>query len=582
MRSSFAHVYLVILLCLNWSSSVLVAQNRGRTDIIVSAGPVLNVGETPSTERAVTIGSRLSVLHAFTSHVSAELGFGMATFSSVNRERPSDFSTSSVPVDLRLRWSFNSAGATVRPFIFVGVGYQSFSYDQQVLQRSAWREILSKNPGAVADGTLADSVGSSAWYNPVGVGLRFALNPRTCLELALTANPTWSDDLHPLRDGKNDGWISGMVSVSYALNEIVSSNEESSSNTSSMRSREDESDSDGDGLPDEFERSKTHTNPLQADTDGDSINDGDEVLRYRTNPLRTDSDGDTITDGDEISVYHTNPNERDTDAGGTPDGVEVFLARTNPLDPADDTPVARRPNPNSSDKSEIPSQQPESLPRTNKNIEKPAKNAEEKNSEKDSVKNLERISESNKDKNSEESPQPTSTIPAIDSSYSPVVDSVDTVSMDQDSLASASKAVSENDNVKDSGSDSIRSQSETAVSAQESSRYVFAGITFANTQADLLPSSKATLDSAYRLLASNPEMNVEIQGYASKSRSTVQREDLAVDLSKRRAKSVMDYLVYRGISRKRLSIAGYGTQRPIDSANPFNEVNRRIEFLVRK
>lgn len=570
MRSSFAHVYLVILLCLNWSTSVLVAQNRGRTDIIVSAGPVLSVGETPSTERAVTIGSRLSVLHAFTSHVSAELGFGMATFSSVNRERPSDFSTSSVPVDLRLRWSFNSAGATVRPFVFVGVGYQSFSYDQQVLQRSAWREILTKNPEAVADGTLADSVGSSAWYNPIGAGLRFALNPRTCLELALTANPTWSDDLHPLRDGKNDGWIGGMVSVSYALNEMVSSNEESSSNTSSLRSREDESDSDGDGLPDEFERSKTHTNPLQADTDGDSINDGDEVLRYRTNPLRTDSDGDTITDGDEISVYHTNPNERDTDAGGTPDGVEVFLARTNPLDAEDDTPLSRRPNPSSSEKSETPPQQPQSLPRTKKNIEKPAKNTEEKNSDKDSV------------KNSEKSLQPTSTIPAIDSSYSPEVDSVDTFSADQDSLASASEAVSENDNVSDSGSDSLRSQSKTVASAQESSRYVFAGITFANNQADLLPASRATLDSAYTLLASNPEMNVEIQGYASKSRSTVQREDLAVDLSKRRAKSVMDYLVYRGISRKRLSIAGYGTQRPIDSANPFNEVNRRIEFLVRK
>jgi outer membrane protein OmpA-like peptidoglycan-associated protein len=125
------------------------------------------------------------------------------------------------------------------------------------------------------------------------------------------------------------------------------------------------------------------------------------------------------------------------------------------------------------------------------------------------------------------------------------------------------------------------SPSTSPQAAPKSTRIVFAGITFANNQADVLPASRAALDSAYTLLANNPELNVEIQGYASKSRSAVQREDLAVDLSKRRAKSVMDYLVYRGIAKKRLSVAGYGTQRPIDAVNPYSEVNRRIEFLVK-
>jgi outer membrane protein OmpA-like peptidoglycan-associated protein len=125
-------------------------------------------------------------------------------------------------------------------------------------------------------------------------------------------------------------------------------------------------------------------------------------------------------------------------------------------------------------------------------------------------------------------------------------------------------------------------QPATRVTTPTKERYVFSGITFANNQADLLPASRNALDSAYRLLADHPDMKVEIQGYASKSRSAVQREDLAVDLSKRRAKSVMEYLVYRGIAKKRLSVAGYGTERPIDTDNPYNETNRRIEFLVKK
>ena len=521
------------------------AQSKGETSFVLSAGPTLSVAETPAAERAITMGTRLSILHAFTARIAVEFGAGLASYASVNRERSSDFLTSSIPVDLRVRWTFNRPGASVRPFVFAGLGYQEYSYDRLVLQRSAWGEILSNNPAAIRDGIIADSNGSSSWYHPIGAGVRFAINPRTSLDVSLTACPAWNDDLHPLRDGRHDGWLSGMVGISYMLNDEPTAirpdddERERSRQERGVASR----DTDGDGLPDDLEIGSTHTDPMVADTDGDGLADGDEVLRYRTNPLRTDTDGDTVADGDEVRKYRTNPNERDSDAGGTPDGVEIFLAKTDPLDAADDasgtgttTPEARREGTRAPrDTSAAPAPSQERM-RTGGPDPMPDSDAQQPAAPQTPV-----------------SP-PTEEESAVDTLSTPPAD---TVSEDTQKPA-------------------------TRVTTPTKERYVFSGITFANNQADLLPASRSALDSAYRLLADHPDMKVEIQGYASKSRSAVQREDLAVDLSRRRAKSVMEYLVYRGIVKKRLSVAGYGTERPIDTDNPYNETNRRIEFLVKK
>jgi outer membrane protein OmpA-like peptidoglycan-associated protein/outer membrane protein W len=534
LTSTFVSLTLWSMMIMATFPANTAAQTEGETFALIGVGPTLSVAETPAADRAVNLGVRLSVLHAVSSRVAFEFGAGVFNYSSVNRERSSDFSTSSVPIDLRLRWSFAKPGSKVRPFVFAGLGYQNYSYDSQVLQRSAWRQILNDNPNAVREGVVADSAGSSSWYNPIGVGMRLALTGRTHLEFSFTACPAWNDDLHPLRDGKHDGWMSGMISLSYMLNDepsatqSIASREQpltASASSSSSSASTAAKDTDGDGLSDDLERSSTMTDPLRADTDGDGLRDGDEVLKYRTDALRTDTDGDAVSDGDEVLKYRTNPNERDSDAGGTADGVEIFLAHTNPLDAADDV---------AANAAATRKEQP---------INKPAQPSEN----------------------------------AIDT-------------LQSDSADRELPSIKEADTSADSGSDTSsavkseaksNSPSTSPQAAPKSTRIVFAGITFANNQADVLPASRAALDSAYAFLANNPELNVEIQGYASKSRSAVQREDLAVDLSKRRAKSVMDYLVYKGISKKRMSVAGYGTQRPVDTENPYSEQNRRIEFLVK-
>jgi len=63
-------------------------------------------------------------------------------------------------------------------------------------------------------------------------------------------------------------------------------------------------DTDGDGLSDEFEKYRLHTDAGKADTDGDGLSDYDEAIIYLTNPLNSDTDGDGVSDGTEVAENH--------------------------------------------------------------------------------------------------------------------------------------------------------------------------------------------------------------------------------------------------------------------------------------
>jgi OOP family OmpA-OmpF porin len=84
------------------------------------------------------------------------------------------------------------------------------------------------------------------------------------------------------------------------------------------------------------------------------------------------------------------------------------------------------------------------------------------------------------------------------------------------------------------------------------------------------------LDEVVTILKKNPQIKVEIQGYADNT-GTAQYNQW---LSERRAKRVMDYLVSKGINPERLQAKGYGSTRPVAS-NATEEgraQNRRVEL----
>lgn len=55
-----------------------------------------------------------------------------------------------------------------------------------------------------------------------------------------------------------------------------------------------------------------------------------------------------------------------------------------------------------------------------------------------------------------------------------------------------------------------------------------------------------------------------------------------LELSKRRAQAVVDYLVGKGVDRSRFDIVGYGFDRPLDGVSPRAAINRRVEVVRNK
>ena len=63
---------------------------------------------------------------------------------------------------------------------------------------------------------------------------------------------------------------------------------------------------------------------------------------------------------------------------------------------------------------------------------------------------------------------------------------------------------------------------------------------------------------------------------------SVGSRDFNVDLSKRRAQSVVEYLAAKGADRSRLSVVGYGFDKPMEGLDPSAGANRRVEVVLVK
>ncbi|MDH4371430.1 MAG: OmpA family protein [Nitrospira sp.] len=104
-------------------------------------------------------------------------------------------------------------------------------------------------------------------------------------------------------------------------------------------------------------------------------------------------------------------------------------------------------------------------------------------------------------------------------------------------------------------------------------------ITFPTSSAVLLPEGRSTLGQILPILQQNQTVAFEIGGHTD----NVGVEEKNRALSENRAKSVMDYLVSKGVAANRLTFKGYGASRPLadNATDEGRSRNRRIEFLVR-
>lgn len=89
---------------------------------------------------------------------------------------------------------------------------------------------------------------------------------------------------------------------------------------------------------------------------------------------------------------------------------------------------------------------------------------------------------------------------------------------------------------------------------------------------------KESLNTLGKALAENKDIKLKIDGHTD----YIGTEQYNLNLSLKRANSIKNYLIGRGVSANNISIEGYGKQNPVanNSTEAGRAKNRRVEFII--
>jgi outer membrane protein OmpA-like peptidoglycan-associated protein len=105
------------------------------------------------------------------------------------------------------------------------------------------------------------------------------------------------------------------------------------------------------------------------------------------------------------------------------------------------------------------------------------------------------------------------------------------------------------------------------------------GVLFASAKSDLLPTAQLKLNGvADALMQQDPDSKMVVEGHTDSQGGDTYNQDL----SQRRAQTVRDYLVTRGVASDRVTSQGFGSSRSIaDNKSAEGRANnRRVEIVV--
>jgi outer membrane protein OmpA-like peptidoglycan-associated protein len=105
--------------------------------------------------------------------------------------------------------------------------------------------------------------------------------------------------------------------------------------------------------------------------------------------------------------------------------------------------------------------------------------------------------------------------------------------------------------------------------------FILAGVNFDTAKATIRPESFPHLDTVVEFMAHKKEARVEISGHTD----NVGNAKANKTLSEKRAEACRNYIVSKGIEKKRLDAVGFGDERPIapNDTDEGRQKNRRIE-----
>ena len=367
---------------------------------------------------------------------------------------------------------------------------------------------------------------ASKWnaFFPAGLGVDIRLDETLAFGLSGGYNLTFTDDLDGVRTGDNDGYWSALatLSVGGGFGEPDPDRDGLSTKLEkSIGTNPKNKDTDGEGLSDGEEYNYYLTNPLQADTDGDGLDDSEEIITHSTNPTRRDSDADQLSDWDEIKTHGTNANNPDSDFDGLNDFQEILTYKSDPWNPDMD-------NDQLKDGDEVKYKTDIFIPDTD----------------------TEGLLDGDEVLNHKTNPL------KVDTDGGTVNDFTE---------------VNRGTNPLDPTDDVILEVKEVGAAI------VLDDVNFATNSADIRPESETVLGHALNTFNAYPDMIVEISGYTDNTGSYAYN----MQLSQRRADSVRNWLIQKGVNENRINSKGYGPDNPIapNNTREGRAKNRRIEFV---
>jgi outer membrane protein OmpA-like peptidoglycan-associated protein len=260
------------------------------------------------------------------------------------------------------------------------------------------------------------------------------------------------------------------------------------------------------------------------DTDKDGLTDCVEE-KGCTNPAIADTDGDGLNDGSEVNTYKTDACNKDTDADGLIDGMEVNTYNTNPLKTDTDADGL-------TDSDEVNNYRTDPLDSDSDNDE------------------LMDGAEVKTHKTNPLNP---------DTDAGSVFDGIE--------VARGTDPLNPADDVPE-----VKKEEPIKVGQV----ITLEGINFATNSAEISSLAEDKLERALNALKEYPDLEVEISGHTDNTGGRAHN----MRLSERRAESVKDWFVSKGIDASRITTTGYGPDQPIDT-NDTEEgrfKNRRIDF----
>uniref|UniRef100_UPI00404A12AE OmpA family protein n=1 Tax=Fulvivirga sp. TaxID=1931237 RepID=UPI00404A12AE len=107
---------------------------------------------------------------------------------------------------------------------------------------------------------------------------------------------------------------------------------------------------------------------------------------------------------------------------------------------------------------------------------------------------------------------------------------------------------------------------------------VLKNIFFQSNEFQLEEKSFVELENVVQFLTVNPTIRVEISGHTDNTGTAKAN----LELSNKRAQSVVDFLVMSGISKARITYLGFGDKKPIgtNDTEEGKALNRRIAFKI--